>query len=129
MWLGYPKPNRWELVCRAITTTRTRMKVSDIKTWVVATPPPHKGGAYWIFLRLTTDDGIAGYGEVYGVPFGSAVVCQMIENVFERHVAGESPFNIEKMWRIIYSVGFVQRPDDCSITWTWVLQPSALTQP
>lgn len=87
------------------------MKITDLKTWVVATPPPHKGGAYWIFLKLTTDNGISGYGEVYGVPFGPATVCKMIENVFERHVAGESPFNIEKMWRIIYSAGFVQRPD------------------
>lgn len=87
------------------------MKITDVKTWVVATPPPHKGGAYWIFVKLTTDDGISGYGEIYGVPFGPAVVCQMIENVFERHVAGESPFNIEKMWRVIYSAGFTQRPD------------------
>ena len=87
------------------------MKLTDIKTWVVATPPPHKGGAYWIFVKLTTDNGISGYGEVYGVPFGPAVGCQMIENVFERHVKGRSPFDIENMWRIIYSAGFVQRPD------------------
>lgn len=87
------------------------MKITDVKTWAVATPPPHKGGAYWIFVKLTTDDGICGYGEVYGVPFGPNVICQMIENIFERHVAGESPFNIEKMWRIIYSAGFAQRPD------------------
>jgi len=87
------------------------MKITDVKTWAVATPPPHKGGAYWIFVKLATDDGISGYGEVYGVPFGPDVVCKMIENVFERHVVGESPFNIEKMWRIIYSAGFVQRPD------------------
>ena len=87
------------------------MKITDLKTWAVATPPPHKGGAYWIFVKLTTDNGISGYGEVYGVPFGPATVCKMIENVFERHVVGQSPFDIEKMWRIIYSAGFVQRPD------------------
>jgi L-alanine-DL-glutamate epimerase-like enolase superfamily enzyme len=38
------------------------MKITDVKTWVVATPPPHKGGTYWIFLKLTTDDGVSGYG-------------------------------------------------------------------
>ena len=87
------------------------MKITDVKTWAVATPPPHKGGAYWIFVKLTTDNGISGYGEVYGVPFGPGVVCKMIENVFERHVVGQSPFDIENIWRIIYSAGFVQRPD------------------
>jgi len=87
------------------------MKLVDIKTWAVATPPPHKGGAYWIFVKLTTDNGISGYGEIYGVPFAPSVVCQMVENVFERHVAGRSPFDIETMWRIIYSAGFAQRPD------------------
>ena len=45
------------------------MKITEIKTWVVANPPPHFGGAYFVFLKLTTDNGIDGYGEVYGVPF------------------------------------------------------------
>ena len=79
------------------------MKITDIKTWSVATPPPHKGGHYWIFVKLTTDNGISGYGEIYGVPFGPQVVCQMTENAFERHVVGQSPFYIEKIFRTIYS--------------------------
>ena len=40
------------------------MKIAELKTWVVGTPPPHHGGTYWIFLKLTTDNGISGYGEV-----------------------------------------------------------------
>lgn len=87
------------------------MKITDIKTWAVANPPPHKGGTYWIFVKLTTDNGISGFGEVYGVPFSPLVVCRMIEDVAERHVVGRSPFDIEKIWRIIYSAGFNQRPD------------------
>jgi len=54
------------------------MKITDVKTWAVATPPPHKGGTYWIFVKLTTDDGVSGYGEVYGVPFAPRLVCNMI---------------------------------------------------
>ena len=87
------------------------MKITDVKTWAVATPPPNKGGAYWIFVKLTTDNGICGYGEVYGVPFAQRLVCAMVEDVAARHVIGRSPHEIENMWRIIYSDGFVQRPD------------------
>jgi len=65
-----------------------KMKLVDIKTWAVDTPPPHKGGAYWIFVKLTTDNGISGYGEIYGVPFAPNVVCLMVETWFGRIVAG-----------------------------------------
>lgn len=87
------------------------MKITDIKTWAVATPPPHKGGTYWIFLKLTTEDGISGYGEVYGVPFSPNLVCRMVENVFETHIVGRSPFDIESIWRTVFSSAFTQRPD------------------
>ena len=30
------------------------MKITDIKTYVVDNPPPHFGGRYWVFLKLTT---------------------------------------------------------------------------
>ena len=35
----------------------------------------------------------------------------VIEDVFARHMAGESPENIELMFRRAYSAGFTQRPD------------------
>ena len=44
------------------------MKITDIKTFVVGNPPPHFGGNYFVFLKLTTDNGIVGYGEVYTPP-------------------------------------------------------------
>ncbi len=87
------------------------MKVADVKTYVVANPPPHKGGAYFVFLKLTTEDGIEGFGEVYGVPFHPDRVAGLIEDVVERYVVGWDPFRIESMWRIIYSSGFTQHPD------------------
>lgn len=87
------------------------MKISDVKTFVVGTPPPHFGGRYWVFLKLTTNDGIDGYGEVYSVPFHPHVVEKMITDVCERHVIGTSPFQIERLWRTIYSSGYTQRPD------------------
>jgi 2-dehydro-3-deoxyphosphogalactonate aldolase len=87
------------------------MKITDVTTFVVANPPPHYGGPYWIFLKLDTDAGLTGYGEVYSVPFHPRVVTQMIEDVCARHVIGADPFRIERLWRLIYSSGYTQRPD------------------
>jgi 2-dehydro-3-deoxyphosphogalactonate aldolase len=87
------------------------MKITDLKTYVVANPPPYHGGPYFIFLKLTTHDRIEGFGEVYGVPFRPDKVTQLIEDVVERYVIGWNPFNIERLWRIIYSSGYTQHPD------------------
>ena len=87
------------------------MRIADVKTYVVANPPPHKGGAYFVFLKLTTDDNVEGFGEVYGVPFHPDKVTRLIEDVVERYVVGWDPFRIESMWRIVYSSGFSQHPD------------------
>ena len=87
------------------------MKITDCKTFVVGNPPPHFGGQYFVFVKLVTDNGIEGIGEVYSVPFHPHVVARMIEDVFARRVEGTDPFKIERLWRIVYSSGFTQRPD------------------
>ena len=46
------------------------MKITDVKTFVVGNPPPHFGGQYFLFLKLTTDSGVTGVGEVYTATFG-----------------------------------------------------------
>ena len=35
----------------------------------------------------------------------------MVEDTFERYIAGEDPHHIETMFRRVYSAGFTQRPD------------------
>jgi len=87
------------------------MKIKDIKTFVVGNPSLHRGGPYWVFVKVTTDDGVVGCGEIYGIAFHPKVVSAMVDDVFERHVAGNDPFKIERLWRHIYSSGFSQRPD------------------
>ena len=87
------------------------MKIRDMKTFVVGNPPPHYGGPYWVFLKLTADDGVEGVGEAYCVPFHPHIVAKMIEDVGERYVIGSDPFKIERLWRIIYSSGYSQHPD------------------
>ena len=87
------------------------MKIAEAETFVVGNPPPHFGGRYFVFLKLVSDGGVTGVGEVYGVPFHPHVVAAMIEDVCERHVLGADPFEIERLWRIVYSSGYTQRPD------------------
>ncbi len=87
------------------------MKIADIKTYVVGTPPPHHGGSNWVFLKLVTDDGIKGFGEAFAVPFHAHTVARLIEDVGQRYVIGADPFKIERLWRIIYSSGYTQHPD------------------
>ena len=87
------------------------MKIKDFKTFIIGNPPPSFGGKYWIFLKLTTDTGIIGFGEAYAIPFHPNVAVKMIEDICERYVVNENPFQIEKLWRKIYSSGYTQRPD------------------
>ena len=87
------------------------MIIKDFETYVVGNPPPHNGGAYFIFLKLITDSNVVGYGEAYGVPFHPDKAAQLIQDVVERCVIGWDPFRIESLWRIIYSSGFSQHPD------------------
>jgi len=87
------------------------MKINDLKTFVVANPTPHFGGRYFIFLKLITESGIEGVGEVYCSTFGPHVIVKMIEDVFERHVVGTDPFRIETLWRNVYGRGYTLRPD------------------
>jgi len=87
------------------------MKIQDVKVYVVGTPAPHHGGSFWVFVKLTTDSGVEGIGEVYAVPFHPTVVEAMILDVSQRYVIGSSPYDIESLWRRVYSSGFTQRPD------------------
>ncbi|MGU9952184.1 MAG: mandelate racemase/muconate lactonizing enzyme family protein [Gammaproteobacteria bacterium WSBS_2016_MAG_OTU1] len=87
------------------------MKITDFQIYPVATPPPHLGGECWLFVKLKTNNDVSGIGEVYSVPFSRRTVMTMIADVCERLVVGSDPFQIEKLWRIVYSGSYTQRPD------------------
>ncbi|MGB5705943.1 MAG: mandelate racemase/muconate lactonizing enzyme family protein [Arenicellales bacterium] len=86
------------------------MKLKEIKTWVTV-PPTGIGGSFWVIVKLTTDNGIEGIGECYGIPVSGDIACRMVNDTFERFIEGEDPRNIETMFRRVYSAGFTQRPD------------------
>lgn len=87
------------------------MRLADLEVLVVGNPPPGFGGRYFIFVKVTTDDGIVGWGEVYAATVGPEAMRAVIADVFARHMAGENPENVELMFRRAYSAGFSQRPD------------------
>lgn len=87
------------------------MKLQDLDIIVTAPPAPGWGGRYWILVKLTTSDGITGWGECYASSIGPEAMKAVIADVFQRYFEGENPENIERMFRRTYSSGFTQRPD------------------
>ena len=87
------------------------MKLADLDIIVTSPPAPGWGGRYWILVKLTTDTGIVGWGECYASSIEPVAMRAVITDVFERHMQGENPENIEKMFRRVHSSGFTQRPD------------------
>jgi L-alanine-DL-glutamate epimerase-like enolase superfamily enzyme len=87
------------------------VRLRDLEVLVVGNPPPGFGGRYFVFVKLTTDDGVVGWGECYAATVGPEAMRGVVADVFARHVAGENPENVELMFRRAYSAGFTQRPD------------------
>ncbi|KIN70868.1 Mandelate racemase/muconate lactonizing enzyme family protein [Sulfitobacter noctilucae] len=87
------------------------MKLQDLDVIITAPPAPGWGGRYWILVKVTTDTGVTGWGECYASSVGPEAMRAVIEDVFARHMQGENPENIERMFRRAYSSGFTQRPD------------------
>lgn len=86
------------------------MHLASVETFLTA-PPGGIGGSFWVLVRLTTDDGITGLGECYGIPVSGDIAAAMVVDTFDRYLAGEDPHRVETMFRRVYSAGFTQRPD------------------
>ena len=97
------KPNRSRSV--------VGMRIADCTTFVIANPPPHFGGRYFIVVKLTTDTGVVGYGEIYVATFGPHTVAAMVADIADRLVIDADPNRIELLWRRMYSSGYSLRPD------------------
>jgi galactonate dehydratase len=87
------------------------VKITDVTTFVIKNPPPSFGGKYFIVVKLTTDTGIVGYGEIYAATFGPHLIAALVDDVAARWVIDQDPNRIELMWRRIYSSGYSLRPD------------------
>ena len=87
------------------------MRLNDLEIFIVEPPSGCWGGRYWTIVKVSTNGGIVGYGEVYAASVGPEAMAAVVRDVFERHMLGENPENIELMFRRAYSSGFSQRPD------------------
>ncbi|WP_068311193.1 galactonate dehydratase [Polycladidibacter hongkongensis] len=72
------------------------MKITAIETWLV---PPR-----WCFLKITTDEGIVGWGEP--VIEGRAATVQACVHELEGLLIGRDPRRIEDIWQMLYRGGF-----------------------
>jgi galactonate dehydratase len=78
------------------------MKISDVKTFVVGTP--------WrnlTFVRVLTDEGLSGVGEVRMLNHTDALLGYFSEAV-PNHVLGHDPFNIEHLVQSMYRNDFAR---------------------
>ncbi len=79
------------------------MKVTGVDTILVRNIEPFRGGQYWLFLQLTTDEGIVGLGER---PTGHAQdlssQISLIHQICDEFVIGNSPFDVERLWQTVY---------------------------
>ena len=87
------------------------MQIKDFECFIVENPPPRFGGRYFLFIKLVTNDGIVGIGEIYCATFGADTLALMAKDTAERYLIGHDPFKIERFWRRVYGSGYTLRPD------------------
>ncbi|NLC32907.1 MAG: D-galactonate dehydratase, partial [Clostridiales bacterium] len=72
------------------------MKITGMELFKV---PPR-----WLFLKITTDEGIDGWGEP--VIEGRADTVRAAVNEFRDTLIGKDPSRIEDLWQVMYRGGF-----------------------
>jgi galactonate dehydratase len=80
----------------------------------VVCPPPFRGGRSWLFVRLDTDGGPHGYGEMMllGTGFRLPVVAAMVADMIEQAVIGHDPYDTEMLFDTVYGrAGYSHCPE------------------
>jgi len=72
------------------------MKINNLELFKV---PPR-----WLFLKITTDEGLAGWGEP--VVEGRADTVAAAVSELECYLQGRDPDQIEDIWQVMYRGGF-----------------------
>ncbi len=72
------------------------MKITSLELFVV---PPR-----WLFLKISTDEGLVGWGEP--IVEGRAQTVQAAVREMEEYLIGRDPDQIEDIWQVLYRSGF-----------------------
>ena len=75
------------------------MQVTDVTTFVIRNPPPSFESSHFVVMRVTTNDGLVGWGEMASDIVGHPVATALITDVADRFLVGEDPRQIEALWR------------------------------
>lgn len=81
------------------------MVISDVKVYTVK--------PRWIFVKITTDNGLEGWGEMISGTKTETVVAGAYE--MARRIIGRNPLEIEKIWQELYRVFFRGGPINMTI--------------
>ncbi|HEY2415984.1 MAG TPA: hypothetical protein VGI40_27330, partial [Pirellulaceae bacterium] len=92
------------------TAVRTAGKVVEVKAFAVKPPQEDRGGRQWLFVRVTTDDGLVGWGECFGLPIPGTGV-QLAEAIAKMALLGHSPFDTEMLHQKVFKYGYDEHPD------------------
>ena len=90
------------------------LKITGVETFSIRVPPPRRGGAGWVLVKLLTNqDGLAGYGEVYmlGISFSPPAVETLIKDLVGAQVVGHNPYHIEALFQKLYSHNYSHYPE------------------
>ena len=80
------------------------MKVTGIETILLDNVPPYRGGVKWLFIKLSTDEGLVGLGErVTGGARNLTSQIALLNDLCEQFVIGENPFNVELIWHRMFA--------------------------
>jgi len=82
------------------------MKLTKLESFVVKVPPPGYGGNYWFFIKLSTDEGVYGWGETATLQVFYRLQKSyktLLEEIFETYLKGENPLDRERLNKAIYT--------------------------
>jgi galactonate dehydratase len=87
---------------------KSEMKITGLKTYIVdssAEPRSFTGfrsAPQWVFVRVHTDEGLAGLGEGSVTSKATTVAAAIME--LERMLVGHDPTQIERLWQRMYRI-------------------------
>jgi galactonate dehydratase len=76
-------------------TGKPELKITDVQAFVV------NAGRNYVYVKVSTDQGIHGWGEAYSAGPDQATVATIVD--FKEWLVGKDPRNIEYLWATMYN--------------------------